>query len=76
MRVEAYAAADTIVTLSTAMRSIGVLFSPPPPDFVGTLAIFSRTSSPFTSSPNAVYWRSRKRASPWQMKNWQPAESG
>ena len=39
-------------------------------------AMRSSTSSPFTTSPKAVYCRSRKRASPWQMKNWLPAESG
>ena len=36
----------------------------------------SRTSSPLISSPKAVYWRSRNFASPWQRKNWLPAESG
>ena len=36
----------------------------------------SRVSSPSTSWPNAVYWLSKKLASPWQMKNWLPAELG
>src|SRR5688500_7311435 len=45
----AHVAAGRIFTLSTATRSIGVLFSLPPLDFVGTFAIFSSTSSPFTS---------------------------
>lgn len=40
--------AGTIVTLSTSTRSMGVLFSLPP---VGRVAMRSRTSSPFTSSP-------------------------
>ena len=61
------------MTLSSATRSTGVLRSLP---LVGTFAISSRTSSPETSSPNAVYCRSRNFASPWQMKNWLPAESG
>ena len=55
---------------------MGVLFSPPPLFLVGTVAIFSSTSSPALSWPKAVYWRSRNFASPWQMKNWQPALSG
>ncbi len=41
--------AGTIVTVVTSTRSIGVLFSPPPPDLVGTLAMRSRTSSPAIS---------------------------
>jgi hypothetical protein len=43
----AYACA-AIFTLSSATRSIGVLFSPPFA-FVGTLAICSSTSSPLTT---------------------------
>src|SRR6185437_9984615 len=54
-------AAATILTDLSSMRSAGVLFSAPP---VGTPAMRSRTSSPPTSSPKAVYWRSRNLASP------------
>ena len=68
-----YLAAGTRRTLSISTRSIGVLFSLP---LVGTLAMRSSTSSPAISSPKAVYWRSRNFASPWQRKNWLPAESG
>src|SRR5208282_1495461 len=38
--------------------------------------ILSTTSMPDTTSPNAVYWPSRKPASPKQMKNCELAESG
>src|SRR5665213_1475289 len=63
--------AGTIFTLVTPMRLTGRS-----PGCVGVVAIFSRTSSPLMSLPNAVYWRSRKRGSPWQMKNCEPAELG
>lgn len=46
----------TILMLFTSTRSCGLLFSPPPPRAVGVLAIFSSTSSPRMSVPNAVYF--------------------
>ena len=43
---------------------------------VGVVAIFSKTSSPLINLPNVVYLPSKNVGSPWQMKNWLPAESG
>src|SRR5437588_6431897 len=66
----------TILMLSTPTRVVGLLFSPPPEEVVATSPIFPSTSSPLIKQPKAVYWRSRNLASPRQIKNWLPAESG
>src|SRR5437879_321657 len=63
--------AGTILMLSTLIRFSGRSFGP-----VLVVAIFSSTSSPLISLPKAVYWRSRNVGSPWQIKNWLPAELG
>src|SRR5688572_5054178 len=68
--------AGAILMLSTPMRLVGLLCSPPPPRVVGVSPILPSTSSPLMTSPKAVYCLSRKRASARQMKNWLPAESG
>src|SRR5215204_872842 len=68
--------AGTIRTDSTPIRLVGLLRSPPPPAVVGVSPMRASTSSPLTSSPKPVYWRSRNFASARQMKNWLPAESG
>ena len=51
--------AGTILTLVSV-----ILLTGRSPGCVGVVAIFSSTSSPLMSLPNAVYWRSRKRGSP------------
>src|SRR5262245_7447391 len=70
------ALAATILMLSTLTRTVGLLGSPLALGATGVSPIFPSTSSPLLSLPNAVYCRSRKLASPRQMKNWLPAELG
>ena len=53
----------------TPTRFSGLLISPPLLIDVGVLPMASSTSSPLINSPKQVYWRSRKVASPRQMKN-------
>jgi len=67
---------ETILMEVTPQRSTGRLFSPPPARSVSTSPMAPRTSSPPTSVPKQVYWRSRKAAVSRQTKNWQPALSG
>src|SRR5689334_6755446 len=51
--------AGTIFTDCTSIRFVGLLFSPLALRVTGVFPILSRTSSPLTTLPKAVYWRSR-----------------
>src|SRR5207245_10712935 len=61
---------STIVTV-ISIRSFGKSFWPR-----GAFTILSATSMPRTTSPNTVYWRSRKGESFTTMKNCEPALLG
>src|SRR5207249_2251572 len=68
--------ARAVRILSTFTRVSGLLFSPLLFVATGVSPILPNTSSPRMSFPKLVYFPSRKEASPRQMKNWLPAESG